>query len=372
MIAVLLSTIIIASSGCEISPSAPTIGSDAEISESSSLPSEETSSIPESSSEPEIIVEPEPEPEPEPVLEPKVTLSSTEVQRGSYFTLAVENIDLYGCSFTDFLGYEREFRGKNGIWYCFIPVKTAAEAGEYTLSFSFGDFSYSETITVTDRAFPTQYLTVAPSTLEETLENDAVRAAFNAFFEKYRYTNTGVALWNGEFVRPLGNYKYKQTTAFGTFRTFSNGSTEWHNATDMAAPGGTPVYATNSGRILFAGWLGLTGNTIIIDHGYGIMSWHYHLSRLDVSNGDMVEKSQLIGAVGTTGLSTGNHLHFGISVGGIFVDPMAMIGTEPSFDVWNTAETEPEETPEEITVTEPETSEEAEEPENEVEKVIIG
>ena len=360
IIALLLSGIIITSSGCEISPSAPTIGSDAQLSESSSSVSEESSesSIPETEFS-------EPEPEPEPV----VLLSKREILRGSYFTVAVQNLDMSECVFTDFLGYERKFIEKDGIWYCFIPVKTAAEAGEYELSFTCGDFTCSETVTVTDRTFPTQYLTVAPSTLEETLEDEAVRAAFDAFFQEYRYNLTETALWNGEFVLPLGTYKYKETTAFGTFRTFSNGDTEWHNATDMAAPGGTPVYATNSGNILFAGWLGLTGNTIIIDHGCGVMSWHYHLSRLDVSAGEMVEKGKLIGAVGTTGLSTGNHLHFGLSVGGIFVDPMAMIGRKPEFEFWNLPEEEPEVIPEETTPAEPETSEEEEE---EIVRVIVG
>ena len=62
------------------------------------------------------------------------------------------------------------------------------------------------------------------------------------------------------------------------------------------------------------------------------MSWHYHLSSIEVSEGGFVENDQLIGRVGTTGLSTGNHLHFGITGGGIFTDPMAMIGTEPNFD----------------------------------------
>ncbi|MBQ3561284.1 MAG: M23 family metallopeptidase [Oscillospiraceae bacterium] len=166
------------------------------------------------------------------------------------------------------------------------------------------------------------------------MENEAVRAAFDEFYQKYRWVNSGVALWDGEFVLPLGDAHYKETTAFGTFRTFSNGNTEWHNATDMAAPGGTPVYATNSGVILFADYLGLTGNTIIINHGYGILSWHYHMSKLEAEKGDMVKKGDLIGKVGTTGLSTGNHLHFGISVGGIFVDPMAMIGTEPELEFW--------------------------------------
>ncbi len=325
MISILIALIL---SAC--SPAQEAINSEGSLSapESSVSSSSLESSESESS---ESISEPEQEIEPEPVPEPVVTLSSNEVERGSYFTVKVENLDLYGAYFTDFLGYERPFLGKDGDFYAFVPIKTAAEAGEYNLSFSFGDFTYSETVTVTDRDFPTQYLTVAPSTLEQTLEDQAVRAKFDEFFQKYRFTYTGVKMWDGEFVLPLGEAYYKETTKFGSFRTFSNGATEWHNATDMAAKGGTPVYATNRGRIIFADYLGLTGNTIVIDHGYGVLSWHYHLRSLDTEKGAVVEKGELIGKVGTTGLSTGNHLHFGISVGGIFVDPMAMIGNEPEF-----------------------------------------
>ena len=342
-IAIILSAIIISSSGCEFSAETPVIGSEAELSSLSSS-SEISEEIPESEaeiiitpeSEPE--VEPEPEIEPEPVPEPAVYLSSTTVDKGNYITLRVENIDLYGCSFTDFLGYEREFRGKEGSWYCFIPVKTSADAGEYEFTLTFDDFTYTETITVNERFVPTQYLVVAEETLDQTLEDEAVRAAFDAFFQKYRWVNTGVALWDGEFMKPLGDSWYKETTKFGTFRTFSNGDTEWHNAIDMAAGGGTPIYATNGGRILYSGWLGLTGHTVLIDHGYGIISWHYHLHKRNVSTGDLVEKGELIGTVGTTGLSTGNHLHFGITVGGVFVDPMEMIGSEPDFDFWKVSE----------------------------------
>lgn len=305
------------------------INSDASLSdisyENSSSESNESAKSTDSSESSES--EPEEKPKPAPV----VTLSAKEVEQGSYFTVKVENQNLYGVCFTDFLGYERQFLGRDGDFYAFIPIKTFAEPGEYTLAFSNGDFSYSETITVTEREFPHQYLEVAPSTLEETLENNAVRAKFDSFFQKYRFTNTGVKMWEGEFVHPLGNAKYKETTSFGTYRTFSNGATERHNATDMAAKGGTPVYATNRGRVIFAEYLGLTGNTVLIDHGYGVLSWHYHLKSIETEKGKIVEKGELIGKVGTTGLSTGNHLHFGISVGGIFVDPMAMLGTEPRF-----------------------------------------
>ncbi len=332
IISAILAALLAASlSACDISAE-PTIGSDAELS------SPESSSMPEISSEPEIVIEQEPVSEPEPVLEPVVRLSSNAVDPGSYIIIRAENLNLEDCTFVDFLGYNREFIAMDGGWYCFVPVKTAAEPGSYTLEFSAGDFVFSETVTVNERIAPTQYLTVAPSTLEETLEDAAVRAAFDEFYQKYRWYNTGVKFWEGEFVKPLGDSWYNETTKFGTFRTFSNGSTEWHNATDMGVAGGTPIYATNSGVILFADYLGLTGNTIIINHGMGVMSWHYHMSKLEVSTGDRVEKGDLIGRVGTTGLSTGNHLHFGISVGGIFVDPMAMVGTEPDLDFWKVTE----------------------------------
>ena len=324
--AMLLSAIVLSASGCEISENVPAINSS---SESSSV--SESSSLPEEPAIEEPVVE-------EPLPEPVFVLSSNEVQRGSYLMIRAENIDLSGFSFVDFLGYNREFIATEGGWLCFVPVKMDTEPGSFELSFASEGFEFSETITVTDREINTQYLTVAPATLEETLEDEAVRIAFDEFFQKYRWCQTGVKLWEGEFILPLGDYVYKETTPYGTFREFSNGSTEWHNATDMAAKGGTPIYATNSGVIIFADHLGLTGNTIVINHGFGVLSWHYHMSELDVSTGDEVKKGDLIGKVGTTGLSTGNHLHFGITVGGMFVDPMQMVGAEPEIDFWKESE----------------------------------
>ncbi len=318
--ALILSAIIISSSGCEFSENSPAISPEA----SSEVSSESSSSV--SESKPEEIIEAEP------VIEPAISFLSQTAEKGSYFIISAENIDLKDFSFTDPFGYNRRFFQKDGIWYCFIPVDPSTNAGYYPLKISCGDFEFKTTVTVAERKFKKQYLVVEQATLEATIEDTAVREAFAAFFEEKRWNFTEEKLWEGEFVHPLRDIWYKETTSYGTFRTFSSGRTEWHNATDMATGGGNPVYSTNSGKVLFAGWLGLTGNTIIIDHGCGIMSWHYHLSAIEVSEGETIEKDQLIGRVGTTGLSTGNHLHFGISVGGIFTDPMAMIGTEPDFD----------------------------------------
>lgn len=292
---------------------------------------ESLSSAIEESSQPEESV-PEPEPEPEPV-KPEIILSSSEVQRGSYMLVRINNYEGEEIKYTDFLGYERSFFEYDGGWLSLIPVKTAAKAGDYVLTISIDGESFNRDIKVTDREFEEQYLTVSPSTLEETLESDFARAEFSEKAEPMKKVFTPQKLWNGEFILPL-EAQYKVSTSFGTYRTFSNGSTEWHNAVDMATKGGTPVYATNSGNIIFAQYLQLTGNTVIIDHGMGVLSWHYHMRSISVSEGDFVEKGMKIGEVGTTGLSTGNHLHFGMTVGGIFTDPMKIVGTEPQIDFW--------------------------------------
>ena len=320
--AMLLSAIIISFSACEFPENTPAIAP--EYSGSSS-------SLPEISSEPEE-AEPEEIVEPEPVPEPSFSLSAYLVEKGDYITVKAENVDLSEAVFTDIMGNSRRFFEKDGKWYCFIPVKPDTETGYYPIKITSEDYNFVGGVIVLDKKFKKQYLVVEQATLEATIEDTAVREAFAEFFEEKRHYFSEEPLWNGEFAMPLGNSWYKETTSFGTFRTFSSGRTEWHDAIDMAAGGGTPIYATNSGKIYFAGMLGLTGNTVIIDHGCGIMSWHYHMHEIKVSEGDFVDKNTVIGTVGTTGLSTGNHLHFGISVGGVFVDPNHFLGTEPDLD----------------------------------------
>lgn len=324
-------------SSCAIAPAQGTLDGEAELSGSSesSLTSSDIqiSSVSESESSSES--EPESVPEPEPV----VYLSTTTPEQGSYIMIRLENLSAKGVTFKDFLGYDRSFVPYEDGWFAFVPVKVAAEPGDYTLKFSVGDFNYSKSVTVVKREFKQQYLTVDEDTLGETLESTEANTEYNNAIAPLKTTFTAEKYWDGEFILPL-KYDYKETTSFGTFRTFSNGASEYHNATDMAAPGGTPVYATNSGKVLYAAFLQLTGNTVLIDHGLGVISWHYHMNTITVSSGDMLEKGQQIGTVGTTGLSTGNHLHFGITVCGINTDPMKLIGTEPQLEFWKEASAE--------------------------------
>ena len=96
----------------------------------------------------------------------------------------------------------------------------------------------------------------------------------------------------------------------------------------MAAPTGTRVGAAGNGRVLFAGYLRLSGYTVLIEHGFGLKTYYYHMDSINTQTGDMVEQGQKIGEVGSTGFSTGPHLHFGMSVNNVYVNPLTAIFTD--------------------------------------------
>ncbi|AEH45418.1 Peptidase M23 [Thermodesulfatator indicus DSM 15286] len=113
---------------------------------------------------------------------------------------------------------------------------------------------------------------------------------------------------------------------FGDYRTYyykgKKIGNAYHMGIDLASVAGAPVPAAASGKVVFADYLGIYGNTIIIDHGYGLFSLYAHLSGFTVAKGDMVKRGQLIGYTDTTGLAGGDHLHFSVLVQGVFVEPL--------------------------------------------------
>ena len=99
----------------------------------------------------------------------------------------------------------------------------------------------------------------------------------------------------------------------------------WHLGFDLASIRNAEVPAANNGRVIFTGEMGIYGNLLVIDHGLGVMSLYSHLSEILVKAGEVVGKGQLIGKTGSTGLAFGDHLHFGMLVGGVEVTPLEWI-----------------------------------------------
>ncbi|MDQ2681700.1 MAG: peptidoglycan DD-metalloendopeptidase family protein [Candidatus Eremiobacteraeota bacterium] len=115
------------------------------------------------------------------------------------------------------------------------------------------------------------------------------------------------------------------TSPFGMRRSPFGSGLEFHQGLDIAAPTGTTVTAAAAGTIISAGWYGGYGNYILIDHGGGLSTGYGHLSQIFVAAGQSVQRGQAIGAVGSTGASTGPHLHFEVRVNGKPVDPAARL-----------------------------------------------
>jgi murein DD-endopeptidase MepM/ murein hydrolase activator NlpD len=111
------------------------------------------------------------------------------------------------------------------------------------------------------------------------------------------------------------------TSPFGWRSNPFGGAPEFHQGLDIAAPSGTTVTAAAGGTVIMAQWYGGYGNYILIDHGGGYSTGYGHLSAIYVSSGQSVQRGQAIGAVGSTGQSTGPHLHFEVRIAGKPVDP---------------------------------------------------
>lgn len=115
------------------------------------------------------------------------------------------------------------------------------------------------------------------------------------------------------------------TSDFGSRVSPISGMPKFHEGVDIAAPYGSPIYAPADGVISFAGSKGGYGNALVLDHGYGVSTLYGHTSSLYVKDGDKVKRGQLLAAVGSTGASTGPHLHYEVHVDGVPTDPMKFV-----------------------------------------------
>ena len=133
---------------------------------------------------------------------------------------------------------------------------------------------------------------------------------------------------SGDWLWPisLDDYHYN-SSGFGWRKLY--GVWDYHRGWDLAAYRGTPIYASKGGKVVIATYHNSYGNYVVIDHGDGVSTVYAHCSKLTVSKGDTVKKGDKIGEVGTTGNSTGNHLHFEFRLNGKFIDPFTYIKNPP-------------------------------------------
>lgn len=196
------------------------------------------------------------------------------------------------------------------------PLDLKAVQGEQEVSFR-------SMVQVVAGGFGVQYLTVSgekAQLLDPELVTQEAERIWNVTTQA-----TLPGLWQGRFGLPLMGEPVI-TAPFGIRRSYNGGPvSSFHGGVDYSAAGGTPVYCPARGRVVLAEPLQVRGNAVVLDHGRGVMSCYWHLSQINVSVGDIVESGDLLGLVGSTGLSTGAHLHWEVRVMGVHVDPLQWV-----------------------------------------------
>ncbi len=213
------------------------------------------------------------------------------------------------------------YKNRN-IFIC--PIDLDIQPGTYDLNVVVNEGTNSEykvtsSFEVKNKTFKTQYLTVTEEMNDVNNDNTAIYE-FVQLVKPARSKSVTEKLWEGTFDMPVDG---RLTTDFAEIRYINNEkSSSRHSGLDLAAPVGTEVKAPNNGIVAFAmeGLLS-PGNTVVIDHGMGLFTSYYHLDTINVKNGQKVTKGTVIGTVGTTGFSTGPHLHYAVSIYNTYVNP---------------------------------------------------
>jgi len=221
----------------------------------------------------------------------------------------------------------REFVLTDALRFAFIGLDLGLEPGSYPMTVTFeqtngGKEAVRRDIVVEAKEFPSIKLWVKkdfalpPKEVQERIRREAELVAWVYGIITPRW------LGDGAFLQPNEGKIFPN---FGQRRIYNDAPRSTHAGLDIAAPQGDLIRAANAGNVVLASHLYLSGNAVIIDHGLGVFSFYGHMSKLLVKRGQAVRKGEVIGKCGTTGRSTGPHLHWAIRVFDSRVDPFSLL-----------------------------------------------
>lgn len=225
-------------------------------------------------------------------------------------------------------------------WRLLSPVEVDGQPGdtELAVELRLADgtaLALTKNLVVVEGVYPTSELSVAgkftsPSRALRKRARDEAREMDRAL--KVRSVHR---MWRGGFVKPVPGI---ETSPFGTARTYNGVKKSRHLGLDLDGKIGDPIVAAQRGRIVLAKDRFYSGGTVVVDHGQGLFTMYFHMSRIDVKKGQLVARSAPLGLVGKTGQVTGPHLHFSVKVGGVYVDPHDVLAWDMSDDAAPAAE----------------------------------
>jgi murein DD-endopeptidase MepM/ murein hydrolase activator NlpD len=209
---------------------------------------------------------------------------------------------------------------QDGRWIAVIgiPLSAAVGAASAEVSIPGGPVVPPLTFQIATKAYRTQQLSVERSKVDLSPEDLA------RFGREKSHLQTALSTFN---ERPPATLHLSapvpgaRSDSYGSRRVFNGEARDPHSGMDIPGPTGEPVHAAAAGQVIDVGDYFFNGNTVLIDHGEGLITMYCHLSQTSVHVGDAVRAGMIIGKVGKTGRVTGPHLHFGVSLNHAFVDP---------------------------------------------------
>jgi murein DD-endopeptidase MepM/ murein hydrolase activator NlpD len=179
---------------------------------------------------------------------------------------------------------------------------------------------------VADKAYEEQHITITDKRKVNPEKQDMVRIT-----RETKQINSALSHWSAQedvvvtFRKPVEG---PTSSPFGLRRFFNEQARSPHSGLDIAAPEGAAIHAPAPGTVLTTGEFFFNGNTVLLDHGQGLVTMYCHMSRIDVTPGQTVDTGETLGAVGMTGRVTGPHLHWGVSLNDARIDPLLLLPEE--------------------------------------------
>lgn len=251
------------------------------------------------------------------------SLFAYEISPGQMLAISIQNLDT--TKPVKFLGkkiipFDSPANKTSSLLFLAIDYK--AKVGDYNLTYFQGTKKVVQNITIIPKKYKEEILHVDPKKVHPPKKYQ------NQIYKEYKQaiqiytTNTKKVYWKKPFIFPLHSVI---TSDFGNARVYNGSLKGYHSGTDFKAKMATPIRASNDGIVVLAQKRYYAGGSVIIDHGYGVYSCYYHLSKIKVKVGEKVSQGHIVGLSGQSGRVTGPHLHFGIRVANTNVDPIEFL-----------------------------------------------